>query len=831
VKALFASWGPPSGGPRESPAKAGPRESPAKAGRHVRRASAAVSVAAVAIIALLYWLRLGPLPDGLLDDPASVSTTVLDRTGVVLYEARSKDGTRGARLTADALPDNVVNATIAAEDQRFWRHHGVDLVAILRAGLRDARALRIEQGGSTITQQVAKLLLARVGPAGSTRGFGAKVREAIIAVRLEHRLSKRDILALYLNLAPYGNQIVGVERASHAYFGTSASQLTVAQAAFLAGLPQRPSAFNPHRDWRSATRRHDHVIDRMAALRLIQAAAATEARAERLVLATDTPAFAAPHFVEMVLSDVASTRPVRVQTTLDVELQRDVEGIVHSQRAELNQHGAHNVAVVVLDNRTGEWLAWEGSGNYFDGEHGGAINGPLALRQPGSALKPFTYALAFEEGRSPATVLADVPSYFATAESGIVYSPRNYDGKYRGPLLIRRALAGSENVPAVAMASELGVPKVIRFFRSVGLSTFDKTASYYGLGVTLGNAEVKLAELTAAYAVFARHGVPVQPVAIKQLDNGSGWKRATPAGSGDRVMSERAAFWITDILSDPDAREFVFGRGGSLDFPFPVAVKTGTSEGYRDNWTVGYTREVTVGVWVGNFDRTPLRNSSGVTGAGPIFHGVMLAAERRVAGHIDGQLALAEAPSTVVRREVCALSGMPANRWCPTKISEWLPSDAAPVPCSWHHESEDGLLTVWPAVYRQWAAEHGLTHEPMREVSKVHRGAELPTATAAVVSPAKAGRHLQNDAHFSIANPPGGAIYLIDPTLRSQYQMLPLRAATDPDAGLIEWAIDGNRFGVSRADEPLQWPLAPGAHRISARDQTGRVAEVKIRVK
>jgi penicillin-binding protein 1C len=220
-----------------------------------------------------------------------------------------------------------------------------------------------------------------------------------------------------------------------------------------------------------------------------------------------------------------------------------------------------------------------------------------------------------------------------------------------------------------------------------------------------------------------------------------------------------------------------------------------------------------------------------VTGAGPIFHGVMLAAERRVAGHIDGQLALAEAPSTVVRREVCALSGMPANRWCPTKISEWLPSDAAPVPCSWHHESEDGLLTVWPAVYRQWAAEHGLTHEPMREVSKVHRGAELPTATAAVVSPAKAGRHLQNDAHFSIANPPGGAIYLIDPTLRSQYQMLPLRAATDPDAGLIEWAIDGNRFGVSRADEPLQWPLAPGAHRISARDQTGRVAEVKIRVK
>src|SRR5262249_32183852 len=325
-------------------------------------------------------------------------------------------------------------------------------VAMLRAGLRDARALRIEQGGSTITQQVAKLLLARIEPAGQSRGFSTKLREAIVAVRLEHRLSKRDILALYLNLAPYGNQIVGIERASHAYFGTSASHLTVAQAAFLAGLPQRPSAFNPHRDWRSALRRHDHVIDRMASLRVISASTAAEARAERLALAADTPVFAAPHFVEMVLSNLAAERPAPVQTTLDRALQQDVEGIIRSQRPDLDRHGAHNVAVVVLDNRTGGWLAWEGSGNYFDGEHGGAINGPQALRQPGSALKPFTYALSFEEGRSPATVLADVPSYFATAESGIVYSPRNYDGRYRGPLLIRRALAGSENVPAVAMA-------------------------------------------------------------------------------------------------------------------------------------------------------------------------------------------------------------------------------------------------------------------------------------------------------------------------------------------------------------------------------------------
>jgi len=778
----------------------------------------------VSALALFAWLRFGPLPQGLLDDPASVSTTVLDRNGAVLYETRSKDGTSGTRLSPDALPEGVVNATLAAEDQRFWRHPGIDPIAIGRAALRDARALRIEEGGSTLTQQVAKLLLARLrkqsGGSTESRSVSAKLREAVIALRLEHRLSKRDLLALYLSLAPYGNQIIGVERASHAYFGTSASQLTVAQSAFLAGLPQRPSAFNPHRDWRSALRRHNHVIDRMASLHLVSAQAAAEARAERLTLATDTPSFNAPHFVEMVLADGGPARPARIQTTLDADLQRDVEGIIRSQRPDLDRHGANNVAVVVLDNRSGEWLAWEGSGNYFDGEHGGAINGPLALRQPGSALKPFTYALAFEEGRSPATVLPDVPSYFATAESGVVYSPRNYDGKYRGPLLIRRALAGSENVPAVAIASDLGVAKVIRFFRSVGLSTFDKTASYYGLGVTLGNAEVRLAELTTAYATLARHGLPLSATAIRQIDDGNGWKPVQRAADPERVMSERAAFWITDILSDPDAREFVFGRGGNLDFPFPVAVKTGTSEGYKDNWTIGYTREVTVGVWVGNFDRSPLRNSSGVTGAGPIFHGVMLAAERRMAGHVDNAgVPLAAAPANVERREICALSGMVANAWCPTKTTEWLPAETAAVPCSWHHASEDGLLTVWPAPYRQWAAEHGLSGVRLQPDSKDLR------AKAVRLKPDT------TESHFSIVNPPAGAVYLIDPTLRSQYQALALRAMADRRAGEIEWTVDGRRVGAVQADRAFDWPLASGTHRISARDELGRTAEVSILVK
>ncbi len=574
----------------------------------------------ISVVAL--WVRLGPIPAGLLDTRTITSTSVVDRNGIPLYEALSGDGTRNVSLAADALPPVLVSATVAAEDRRFWAHPGVDPIAMLRALKRDLIELRFVEGGSTISQQVAKLLLNRQSPR-RRRGVVAKVHEAVLALRLEHRLSKQEVLTLYLNLASYGNQIVGVERASRAYFGCAASMLTPAQAAFLAGLPQRPSGFNPHRSLDSALMRQRVVLQRMDSAGALSAEQLREARGEQLTLARESAPFGAPHFVEMVLASIGAEHPARIQTTIDGSLQADIRGIIQSLRPTLTQHGAENVAVVVLDNASGEWLGWEGSGDYFDRAHGGTINGPVIPRQPGSALKPFTYALAFESGFSPASVLPDVPSHFPTAEPGVLYTPRNYDGRFRGPLLARRALAGSENVPAVALASDLGVPNLLRFLLRAGLTTFDRNASYYGLGVTLGNAEVRLDELVAAYSAFARRGEWIAPT---YLFGSSHPERRT-------LVSPRTAFWITDILSDADAREYVFGRGGSLEFPFPVAVKTGTSQAYHDNWTIGYSRHVTVGVWVGNFDRRPLRNSSGITGAGPIFHAVMLAAERRAASN------------------------------------------------------------------------------------------------------------------------------------------------------------------------------------------------------
>jgi len=785
------------------------------------RRSAAVIVGVLVLGAL--WLRLGPLPPALLDEPPP-STLVVDRSGAPLYEARGADGTRAVKLTADTMPPILVAATVAAEDRRFWSHPGVDPIAILRAAKTNLAERSVVEGGSTITQQVAKLLLNRKDPARS-RGWGAKVREGVIALRLEHRFTKREILAMYLNLAAYGNQIAGAERASRAYFGAPSTMLTPAQAAFLAGLPQRPTGFNPYRNLEAAVSRQRAVLRRMESAGAITPEQAREARDERLNIARIHSPFIAPHFVEMVLAEAGDRRAEgRIATTLDAPLQQDVGGVIESHRAALRRHGASNVAVVVLDNRTGEWLAWEGSGNYADVARGGSINGALAPRQPGSALKPFTYALAFEEGFTPASVLADIPTSFPTAEEGIVYMPRNYDGRYRGPMLARVALAGSENVPAVALASELGVPSLLRFLSRAGLTTFDKTAAHYGLGVTLGNAEVRLDELVAAYATFARGGEWIQPTWRACAEDGESCRTAEATR---RVVSRRTAFWITDILSDPEAREYAFGRGGSLELPFPVAVKTGTSQAYHDNWTIGYSRNVTVGVWVGNFDRRPLRNSSGVTGAAPIFHGVMLAAERRVSGPEFNQAPVLAASEDSVEREICSLSGHAANEWCPARRHEWVAVERPLKPCDWHVRSNGHIVTDWPQDYRAWAR--------LRAPSPESRASSLePPASASAQptadKPTPPLRATSAGEPLKIVSPANGSTFLIDPTLRREFQTLSLRAVTAA-RGEIEWSVNGQALGRADSDAKLDWSITPGHHRITARDATGRIAEALVVVR
>jgi penicillin-binding protein 1C len=710
----------------------------------------AAAFLAIAAACALY-VRLGPIDPALLDRTKHQSATILDRHGEVLYEPLAASGNRAEWISA--VPPMIENATLAAEDRRFYRHPGIDPIAIARATVKNIGAMRVVEGGSTITQQVAKLLLE-----SKDRSLREKWSEAVLALRLEHRYTKREILALYLNLAPYGNRINGVARASHAYFGSAPESLTPAQAAFLASLPQRPSAFNPLRDPDRALARQRRILGLMT----LSAQQRGDAVRERLRFTPKAQPVLAMHFIERL-------PPGTTRTTLDANLQRDVLGIITAHRAELLRHGAHSVAVAVLDNATGDWLAWEGSGDYFGDDpsqrpgqsFGGAIDGVTTPRQPGSTLKPFTYALAFESGDSPATVLADVPSHFPTAEHGVVYTPRNYDGRYRGPLRVRAALAGSQNVPAVAMLAKLGPESLLRLLRNAGFTGLDHTADYYGLGLTLGDAEVTLEQLVDAYAVFARGGT---------------------TADHRRLLSPRTAFWITDILCDAQAREYAFGTGGSLDFPFPVAVKTGTSQAYRDNWTIGYTRDVTVGVWVGNFDRSPLRGSSGVTGAAPIFHSVMLAAVKRARGSlpIGDTTPIVPVPAGVESLEICALSGVRPSPWCPAVQKEWLATDAPPQFCAWHHDQ----VVALPAEYGG------------KPTSRAERGG------------------------FRIMNPPDGATYMIDPTLRTEYQTLRLRASAR-----VAWQIDG------KPHESHEWPLTRGSHTILAVGPSGQRESVRIFVK
>jgi penicillin-binding protein 1C len=790
---------------------------------------AALGTAGAVLLGLGVWVRCGPLPDGFLDPGPHVSTEVTDRDGEPLYESLSPRGQRSRGLSAQALPRPLVDATLSAEDSRFFSHPGVDPIALCRAGWHDLRARRIVEGGSTITQQVVKIIL------GQRRSVPGKLREMVLALRLEHRLSKQEILTLYLNLAPYGNSLTGASAASQAYFGSAVENLTPAQAALLAGLPQRPSAFDPYRHRERALRRQHWVLGRMRATGRLATADAARAEAEELRFAPRTPTFVAPHFVARVLSSVPGT-PRRIETTLDAGLQAQVQGIVEMHRDRLRAHGAHNVAVAVLDNRRGEWLAWEGSGDHGDAEHGGAIDGVISPRQPGSALKPFTYALAFENGFTPATVLPDVPAHFPTAVPGVLYSPRNYDGIFRGPMRVRAALAGSENVPAVWTLSQVGVPDLLRLLRRAGFTTLDRTAEHYGYGLTMGDAEVRLDELVAAYAAFVREGRWTKPRLVRAVTDAQGRREAAEEATADDLFSPQSAYWVTDILSDHDARAFAFGRGGSLEFPFPVAAKTGTSQAYHDNWTVGFTREVTVGVWVGNFDRAPLQNSSGVTGAAPIFHDVLVAAQARAVGTKPGGLSealdadgLVTPPAAVASRVICALSGRRATEACPRVLTESLPAEGEMPMCRWHVASEGTTVVVWPPAYRGWARERGLLDS--KRLARLAPPAALQGGRSGRVARGGAAAVIPEGPPLRIVNPPAGATYLADPTLRAEFQTLPLRAMVSGPAGRLRWSVDGRPVGTSGPDDALDWPLVRGPHVVEVADDRGLADRASILVK
>lgn len=566
-----------------------------------------------------------PEPGALTDREVKESTKIYDRTGTtLLYEIGEVHRTR-VRL-ADIAPV-MRNATIATEDREFYLHRGISFRGIVRS-LARARPGRRLQGGSTITQQLAKNVLLT-----PERTFARKLKEQLLAVAIEQRYTKDQILELYLNEISYGANAYGIEAAARAYFSTTAKDLTPAQAALLAALPKAPTFYSPygsHTDELFARQRR--ILDTLGETQMLSKADVEVAQRVRFQFTTRREPIIAPHFVFYVREllereygeALIEQGGLKVITTLDLAMQRVAEDAVTQQAPKNLPFGARNAAFVAINPKTGEVLAMVGSVDYFDTTNDGNVNVAIRPRSPGSSFKPIVYAEAFRKGFTPDTVLADVPIDFAAA--GKPYTPKDFDLKYRGPVTIRQALAMSLNIPAVQALYLADVHDAVALARRMGFTTLTDP-DRYGLSLVLGGGEVRLLDEVSAYGVFATEGTKYPHWAVGKVEASDGrvlFDRATQPVVGEEVLEPLVARTVTSILSDNGARAPIFGANSPLQMgERPVAAKTGTAQEFRDGWTVGYTPSLVAGVWVGNNDNTPMKREPGVYTAAPIWNTFM----------------------------------------------------------------------------------------------------------------------------------------------------------------------------------------------------------------
>ncbi len=579
----------------------------------------------IVIIAYQAYLFVSDLPSPTVIGKVNFaqSTHLFDRNGKLLYEIY-RDVNRTSIHLKD-LPDYVVNATIAIEDKNFYRHKGISFIGGILRAARDTLKTNELQGGSTITQQLVKSAL--LSP---ERTVERKLKEIALAIWTEQIYSKDEILEMYLNQVPYGGSAYGIEEASKVYLGKNAKDLTLPEAALLAGLPQAPSFYSPFVNPKLALQRRNDVLISMYELGYISKKEKNDAVLSKVNILTPETNIRAPHFVFYTRSELerefgmkqVEEGGFRVTTTLDLEIQNAAQQILSEELARVRHLNIGNGGILVLNPQTGEILAMVGSVDYFIDKYG-AFNVTTALRQPGSALKPMLYAMALERGYTASTPIDDAPIIFNNPGT-TPYKPVNYDGKYHGKVTVRYALANSYNIPAVKTLNVMGVPEYIDFAKNMGIDTW-RDPSRFGLALSLGGGETTLLDLAQVFSVFASGGYRIEPVPFRKIVD-SKERPVTFSTSKTKVLDPGIAFIISDILSDNNARKQAFGSGSALEIPgFKVAVKTGTTDNKKDNLTIGYTPEFLVAVWVGNNDNSPMNPylTSGVTGAAPIWNKMM----------------------------------------------------------------------------------------------------------------------------------------------------------------------------------------------------------------
>ena len=674
-----------------------------------------IAIIILSFLIIQYFRIAADLPsvDNLADYASKFETTrIYDRNGNLIYEIIDPNAGRRTYVPLDEISPYVIAATIATEDKDFFTNPGFDPWGIMRALWQNYTSGRVVSGASTITQQLARTLL--LSPEERTEvSTRRKAREIVLAAEITRKYSKYEILELYLNENNYGNLAYGIEAAAETYFNTSADQLDLAQSSFLAGLPQAPAIYDIFTNLEASLLRQLDVLNLMYQLSSEESCIPAAPSQPPVCVSLDDAVAAAqaienypfqqrqitmpyPHWVNFIRLQLEAQYDAqtiyrsgfKVYTTLDPDMQEFVQSSLQDQIASLVENDATNGAVVVVRPQNGEILAMVGSADFFNADISGQVNMAMAPRQPGSSIKPLTYAAAFEKGWTPSTLIWDVPSEFPPSgnadDTRPPYEPVNYDGKFHGPVLMRTALASSYNIPAVKALDFVGIyddpntaeqEGLIAFAERLGITTFDRDD--YGLSLTLGGGDVSLLELTSAYAVFANKGAQVSPFSITRIEDHFGnivfEHESQPA---QQVMREDHAFLISDILSDNSARTPAFGANSVLNLPFNAAVKTGTTNDFRDNWTIGYTPDIAVGVWIGNADYTPMKNISGVSGAGPLWNAVMRRAIEQYAGGIPTPF---ERPNSIESYEICRVSGTRPSDNCSLRRTEMFAANQPPL--------------------------------------------------------------------------------------------------------------------------------------------------------
>lgn len=656
-----------------------------------------IAIAAIFFVPVIIrlWLSELPNPEQLAFREPALSTKLYDRNGKFLFQFYASQNR--TKVFLNDIPQHLIDATIAIEDKNFYRHNGFDLSAIVRAA-RQTLINKNLQGGSTITQQLIKSTL--LTPEVSLE---RKIKEVILAFLTEREFSKREILEMYFNQVAYGGTAWGIEAAAETYFGKSVADLKLAQSALLAGLPSAPTIYSPFGTQPQLAKiRQREVLDRMVAEGFISPKQADEAFAEPLAFAKPAIDIKAPHFV-MYTKDflvqkygIATVEKggLKVVTTLDLDIQQQAQDIVREEIEKLTSLSVTNGAALITNPRTGEILSMVGSRDYFDQEHDGNVNVTTALRQPGSSIKLVTYAAALEKGLTAATILDDSPITYSTAGSPS-YSPVNYDGRFHGKVTLRTAFGNSYNVPAVKTLSQVGVSSMIDMGKKLGITTWNDT-DRFGLSLTLGGGEVKMVDLATAYGTVAAGGLKHNLSPLLKVTNSYGEvleDRQNSPSKGSRVLSEGIAFILADILADNNARLSAFGPNSVLNISGKkVSVKTGTSDNKRDNWTIGFSQDKLVAVWVGNNDNRPMNPSltSGITGAAPIWNKITTSvllqnAPASLAANIP-------TPADVVAIGVCSINGYLPCGGCPTRTEYFIQGTQPKLAC----KSE--WLTPTPAI-------------------------------------------------------------------------------------------------------------------------------------